>query len=125
MDAADKTIYTEDLYSIQPLPTVVITKPWPEVKDDEKEQLIKILSALKLPIERVTIKFQPAFDLSGWNEKPEKLIYFGSMPAGIAHYEVIDVNGVSLVASESLETLLTDEPARKRLWGALRQLFSI
>jgi hypothetical protein len=125
MDAAEKIIYTEELYSIQPLPTVVITKPWPEVKDDEKEQLIKILSALKLPIERVTIKFQPAFDLSGWKEKPDKLIYFGSLPAGIAYYEVIDVNGVSLVASESLEALLADEPARKRLWGALRQLFSI
>ena len=125
MNAAEKTIYTEELYSIQELPTILLTKPWLEVSDAEKEQLIKILSALRLPLERVTIKFQPAFDLSGWNAKPEKLIYFGSMPAGIAHYEVIDVNGVSLVASESLETLLTEEPARKRLWGALRQLFSI
>lgn len=125
MNTVEKTIYTEELYSIQPLPTVVITKPWLEVKDDEREQLIKILSALRLPIERVTIKFQPAFDLSGWNEKPAKLIYFGSLPAGIAYYEVIDVNGISLVASESLEVLLGDDSARKRLWGALRQLFSI
>ncbi|MEQ1585683.1 MAG: hypothetical protein ABL895_07395 [Cyclobacteriaceae bacterium] len=99
MNAAEKTIYTEELYSIQPLPTILITKPWEEVKQTEKEQLVKILSALKLPLERVTIKFQPAFDLSGWSEKPEKLIYFGSLPAGIAYYQVIDVNGVSMVAS--------------------------
>lgn len=125
MNAAEKNIYTEELYSIPPLPTVIITKSWEEVKETEREQLVKILSALKLPIERVMIRFQPAFDLSRWNEKPEKLIYFGSLPAGIAYYEVIDVNGVSLVASESLEVLLADEPARKRLWGALRQLFSI
>lgn len=125
MNAVEKTIYTEELYSIQLLPTVLLTKPWLEVSDAEKEQLSKILSALKLPLERVTIKFQPAFNLSGWNEKPEKLIYFGALPAGISYYEVIDVNGVSLVASESLEVLLGDESARKRLWGALRQLFSI
>jgi len=125
MNAAEKTIYTEELYSIQQLPTVLLTKPWLEVNDAEKEQLSKILSALRLPMERVTIKFQPAFDLSGWNEKPEKLIYFGALPAGITYYEVIDVNGVSLVASESLAALLANEAARKRLWGALRQLFSI
>jgi hypothetical protein len=125
MNLAEKTIYSEELYSIQPLPTVLVTKPWMEIRETEKEQLVKILSALKLPIERVTIKFQPTFDLSGWSEKPEKLIYFGALPTGITYYEVIEVNGVSLVASESLEELIINEPARKRLWGALRQLFSI
>lgn len=125
MNTQEKTIYSEELYSIQPLPTVLITKPWIELKDPEKELLTKILSALKMPFERFTIKFQPTLDLSEWKEKPEKLIYFGAIPAGIVYYEVIKVNEISMVASDSLEALLVDEPAKKKLWGALKQLFSV
>jgi hypothetical protein len=125
MNIPEKTIYSEDLYIIQPLPTVLITKPWLELKDPEKELLTKILSALKMPFERFTIKFQPTLDLSEWKDKPEKLIYFGAIPAGIVYYEVIKVNEVAMVASDSLEALLTNDPAKKQLWGALRQLFSI
>jgi hypothetical protein len=125
MNPTEKTIYTEELYSLVAAPTVVLTKPWDTLNDAEREQLVKILSALRLPMEKVTIKFQPTFNLSVWNEKPEKLIYFGDLPAGIRYYEVIQVNGVSLVASESLEALLVNDPARKQLWVALRQLFSI
>jgi len=124
MNSLDQTIYTEEVYQLEPLPTVVITKPWVNITETETELLKKILTALKLSFETVTIKQQESFDLSTWVVKPRKLIYFGLVPAGIPYYQVIDVNGVSLVASESLENLLTNDPARKQLWGALKQLFS-
>jgi len=125
MNLAEQIIYTEEIYKVKPLPTVLLSKPWTQVNELEKELLIKILLAVKLSLDKVTVKYQDTFDLSTWSDKPNKLIYFGPVPAGIPNYEVIDVNGVSLIASESLENLLANDPARKRLWGALRQLFPI
>ncbi len=124
MNILNQTIYTEEVYQLEPLPTVLLTKPWTNVTDSETKLLEKILTALKLSFDKVTIKHQESFDLSIWQVKPHRLIYFGLVPAGIPYYQVIDVNGVSLVASESLENLLTNDPARKQLWGALKQLFS-
>lgn len=118
-------IYTEELYSIAPQPTVILTKPWAAVQSAEREQLSKILSALKLSLERVTLIYQPKLDLAALIVKPERVIYFGPLPAGLTHYECIEAQGVALVASEDLSQLLTNDPARKKLWTALKQLFSL
>lgn len=119
------SIFTEELYQIRPLPTVVITKPWKEVSQAEQELLARIITALKFSMDGISIIYQDKLDLSALPVKPEKVIYFGALPAGLAHYEHIEAQGVSLVASEELEQLLTNDPARKRLWTALKQLFSI
>ncbi|HCZ36308.1 MAG TPA: hypothetical protein DHV26_10335 [Cytophagales bacterium] len=118
-------IYTEEIYSIALQPTVILTKPWAEVTLGEREQLSKILTALKLSLERVTILYQPKLDLAALIIKPERVIYFGPLPAGLTHYEFIEAQGVALVASEGLDQLLTNDPARKKLWAALKQLFSL
>ena len=119
------SIYTEELYNIAPQPTIILTKPWAEVHPPEREQLSKILLALKLSLERVTILYQPKLDLASLRVKPERVIYFGPLPAGLSHYEYIEAQGVALVASEDLEQLLTNDSARKKLWTALKQLFSL
>lgn len=119
------SIYTEELYNIAPQPTIIITKPWAEVQPAEREQLSKILTALKLSLERVTVIYQPKLDLSALIIKPERVIYFGPLPAGLTHYEFIEAQGVALVASEDLGHLLTNDSARKKLWTALKQLFSL
>ena len=49
MNAAEKTIYTEELYSIQQLPTVLLTKPWLEVNDAEKNNYQKSFQLLDCP----------------------------------------------------------------------------
>lgn len=125
MTESTDTIFTEELYQIRTLPTVVITKSWKEVSQAEQELLARILTALKLSIDGVTIVHQPKLDLSAFTIKPEKVIYFGALPAGLTHYERIEAQGVALVASEELEQLLTNDPARKKLWTALKQLFSL
>lgn len=119
------TIFTEELYSIGPRPTIILTKPWAEVQSAERDQLSKILTALKLSLERVTILHQPKLDLATIVVKPERVIYFGPLPAGLTHYECIEAQGIALVASEELNQLLTNDPARKKLWLALKQLFSL
>jgi DNA polymerase III psi subunit len=119
------TIFTEELYRIAPRPVVILTKPWPAVLPAEIEQLSKILSALKLSLERVTILYQQKFDFTSLVIKPERVIYFGPLPAGLTHYECIEAQGVKIVASEDLGQLLTNDPARKRLWIALKQLFAL
>jgi DNA polymerase III psi subunit len=118
-------IFTTELYQIRSQPTVVITKPWKEVSQPEQELLARILTALKLSIDGITIVHQPKLDLSAFPVKPEKVIYFGALPAGLAHYERIEAQGVAVVAAEELEQLLTNDPARKKLWAALKQLFSM
>lgn len=118
-------IYTEELYSIAAQPTVILTKPWAEVQPAEREQLSKILTALKLSLERVTILYQAKLDLAALIIKPERVIYFGPLPAGLTHYEFMEAQGIALVASEGLDQLLTNDPARKKLWAALKQLFSL
>ncbi|MBX2916861.1 MAG: DNA polymerase III subunit psi [Cyclobacteriaceae bacterium] len=125
MTESSDSIFIEELYHIRPLPTVVITKPWKEIAQAEKELLARILTALKLSIDGVTIVHQPKLNLSAFTSKPEKVIYFGALPAGLSHYERIEAQGVALVASEELQQLLTNDLARKKLWTALKQLFSL
>jgi len=119
------TIFTEELYLIKPAPTIILTKPWMQITVAERDQLSKILTALKLSLERVTIIYQPKLDLAALVVKPEQVIYFGPLPAGLTHYERIEADNIALVASEELEQLLTNDPARKKLWLALKQLFSL
>lgn len=125
MTDTTSAIFTEELYNIGPKPTIILTKSWAEVQPAEREQLSKILLALKLSLERVTIVYQSTLNLGALVAKPERVIYFGTLPAGLTHYEYLQVQGVGLVASEDLAQLLTNDPARKKLWIALKQLFSL
>ncbi|MCW5911269.1 MAG: DNA polymerase III subunit psi [Cyclobacteriaceae bacterium] len=125
MNEAAAILFTEELYHISSPATIVLTKPWPEISAAEREQLSKILNALKLSLNGVTILHQPKLDMAALPAKSGRLIYFGSLPAGINHYEFMEARQVGLVASEDLETLIGNEGARKKLWTALRQLFSL
>lgn len=118
-----KTIYEEDVYSI-PFPvTIVIGIPWNELKEDHRQLLNKILKAVKLSLEAVRILHQASLDLSSWSEKPGRMVAFVAPPKGFKHYEVIQTGETSVVFSDPLEFLNTDEAAKRNLWIALRALF--
>src|SRR5258706_14068325 len=125
-----ESVYTEDLYQIQAKTTIVITQPWTDLREDEKEQLSKITEALrqrihpKLSLAAFAIVSVISLDLSTWKEKPEKLIYFGPAIKGLSIYEVIQADSTKMGLSESLADLLLNEASRARLWQALRQLFT-
>lgn len=125
MTKLDQIIFREELYRIKSLPTVVLTKTWSEISETEKELLSKILAALKLSLDKVQIHYQPELKLAALPVKPERVIYFGALPASLSYYELIQTHNLALVAAEDLTILQANEAARKRLWNALKQLFSV
>ena len=120
-----ESIFSEQLFSVAVAPTIVINQPWEKISHEERNLLSKILGAIRLSLDSVSIKHQPTLDLSAWIEKPKHLIYFGEPVKGLQPYEVVEANGVSIVISESLSSLLQNDPSRKKLWQALKKQFSI
>jgi DNA polymerase III psi subunit len=119
------SLFPEGLFSISPSPTIILDQPWESITASEKILLEKILMAIKHTLNDVNIKYQDSLDLSTWAEKPSQVIYFGKPVKGIPLYELIEPNGVRIVASENLKDLSSSEDARKRLWQALKKQFSV
>jgi DNA polymerase III psi subunit len=120
-----ESIYPEQLYFPSVPPTVIINQPWEEISSEERQLLSKILGALRLSLDSVSIKYQTTLNLSIWPQKPKQVIYFGETVNGIQPYEVIEADGVSIVTSEILSDLLKNDASRKKLWQALKQQFSV
>ena len=118
-----KTIYPEEVYSIPPPLAVVIGIPWAEVNDAQRLLLSRILQAIRLSVDGVRIVHQASLDLSAWGEKPAQVIAFLSPPKGLASYESIETGKASVVFSDPLEILVTDDQAKRKLWNILKTLF--
>ncbi len=123
MQTVFEATYPEDLYLIAPKVTVVVPVPWAEVTEEEKALLSKILMAVKLNLEAVVIRHQPKFDLSTWEEKPTKVLCFA--PAeGLPQFELLPAQNTLVVVSLPIPELMTNDEAKKKLWGALRMMFA-
>lgn len=118
-----ESLYSEELYQPTLKTSVVIPTAWKKIGDEERQLLSKILGSVKLSLESVKIIEQEQFNLSTWIEKPNKLISFSQASEGLTKYEVIEVDGTSLVLSNSLTELIGDDAGRKKLWLAIKQLF--
>jgi hypothetical protein len=118
-----ESTYHEELYFTRQKVVAVIPVPWIEVTDEEKVLLSKILAAVKQSLDSVVIKHQPLFDLSSWLEKPERVICFSSAE-GLPKYEVLPAQGTSVIVALPLSELLSNDEAKKKLWGGLKAMFS-
>ncbi len=125
MESVNEYIFTEDIYKLEARPVVVINKPWKEVATEESGLLSKILGALRHSLDSVNIVYQPQLDVAQLNTKPEHVICFGSGAKGVALYEPIEANHVTIVVSESLADLIKNDVARKQLWLALKKQFKV
>jgi len=71
-----ESVYTEELYRIPAKTTIVITQPWDDLKEAEKEKLSEITEVLrqkihpKLSMVSFAIVSVSSLDLSTWIEKP-------------------------------------------------------
>lgn len=119
-----KTIYQEEVYSVPVPVTVVLSKPWQDMGPDQRQLLAKILQAIRLSPEAVRIIQQASFDLSGFEEKPKRMIAFIAPPKGLSLYEVITTGQTSVVFSDDLEFLNRDDAAKRKLWNTLKAFFS-
>lgn len=120
-----ESLYPEGLFDIHLPPTIILDQPWGSFTSAEKTLLEKILAAIKHSLNSVTIQYQDSLDLSVWVVKPKHVIYFGKPVKGIPLYEMVEANAVSVVASESLKDLSSNEDSRKKLWQALKKQFSV
>ncbi|CAN5316403.1 hypothetical protein BH09BAC3_BH09BAC3_11550 [soil metagenome] len=122
-DSTFKTIFSEEVYQIPSHVAVVIGIPWNEIKEDQRLLLSKILQAVKLSIDSVRMLHLTQFDLSSFEEKPSTILAFVTPPKGLASYEVVKTGQTSVIFSDPLESLITDDAAKRKLWGALKGLF--
>ena len=118
------TLYTEPVYSASPPVTVIIGIPWTEVREEDRQLLSKILQAVRLSLEAVRIVHQTTLDLSAWSEKPQQLIAFLAPPKGLTSYEVIQTGETSVIFSDPLEILNSDDAAKRKLWNILKSHFA-
>ncbi|MCB0492831.1 MAG: hypothetical protein KDC93_10485 [Cyclobacteriaceae bacterium] len=124
MNSVEAT-FTEDLYILPSLTTVLINTQWKDLGETEIELLSKILNSVKLSLAAVRIVEMKSLDLSDLKEKPSLLIGFGIDAPGIATYEVVATPETQLVLADSLTTLLGEDQLKKKLWISLKQLFSL
>ena len=122
-DAGFENIYFEEIYQIPSKTTIIISNPWSEVKVEQRSLLFNILLAVKLSLDSVRIIHQSQFDLMSLKEKPSRMIAFVAPPKGLALYEVIHTGETSVVFSDPLENLNSDDVAKRKLWNSLKALF--
>lgn len=120
-----ETIFTEELFHVPTPPVVIIDQPWEMTTSSERILLEKILTAIKQSLHSVTINYQPSLNLADLIIKPRHVIYFGQPVKGIPLYDVVEANGIALVASENLKDLAQNDEARKKFWQALKKQFSV
>jgi hypothetical protein len=115
--------FGEEIY-LTPAPvTVIIGSPWTALGEDHVLLLSKILIAIGKSLEGVRIVQQEAFDMSAWNEKPERVLAFVPPPKGILPYDLVRAGEGALIFSDPLEILQTNDIAKRKLWDALKTLF--
>jgi DNA polymerase III psi subunit len=120
-----ESTYQEEIFQIRLRSVVVINEAWDKLGLKEHELLTKIISALRISIDAVTMVSQPGLDVTHFHNKTNQLIYFGKLPAGVSYYEVLQSGNLSFICAESLTQLVDNEPARKQLWQGLKKLFAI
>lgn len=118
-----RNTYIEEVYWAPLMTTVVIPCSWNEVKEEQRQLLSRILQAVNLSLESVRIMYQQSLDLSSWSEKPKRLIAFVTPPKGLSLYETVQVGKTSMIFSDPLDILNTDDTAKRKLWSALKTLF--
>ena len=117
--------FTEDIFLLRKLVTIIIKKPWFEVTPEERIQLSKILGALKLSLEKVRIVVQEDLALGNLIGSPRHVIVFGLEIKGVSLFEFMTINNVKVVLSEDLSVLLKNEESKKKLWLSLKSMFEL
>lgn len=115
-------VFTEDVYLIRGT-TLIFSESWESIGDADRVLLEKIMQAVKLNLQDVTIVHQPVLGLGDLTPRPRRIIYFGKAVNGLTPFEVIEADGSSLIISPALSQLQNDASAKGKLWTALRTLF--
>jgi DNA polymerase III psi subunit len=115
-------IFTEELYLIRRT-TLIFSQPLDTIGEQDRALLDKILQAVKLSFNDVLVVHQTTLDLGALVVRPKRAVYFGNPVTGLSPFEVISVEGSSIVMAPALSALHNDPASKQKLWTALRMLF--
>jgi hypothetical protein len=114
-------LFNEDVYSIPPIVTIVINKPWESISEDHKVLLGKILGAVKVSLSSARIIKRDSVTLEDLKALGnQKILIFGT-PAPVNQYETVQAQGFSVIRADELSAL--DDVKKKNLWLALKTMF--
>jgi DNA polymerase III psi subunit len=115
--------FQEELYTIPQKPVVAIATPWSAITEPERILLDKILGAVKLSLNHVTIITTSKLDVLKWTDKPSHVLAFGLEMTGFNLYEPFEVQGIKMILSPKLSALDQDKDGKQKLWGGLKKVF--
>ena len=118
-----EVLFAEELYQIEGKTIVVISEPWEKIGTDDRLLLQKILQAVRLSTEAVTIVHQPVLNIPAIGSRAWRVIYFGSGTDGPL-YEPTRIGDVPVILSAPLALLQADATAKQKLWAGLKVLFT-
>ena len=118
-------LYQEELYADRANILIVLAQGWNELSEENQLLLKKILGSVKLDLAAVQIITSQEFNLVDLKAySPQQIIAFGSKLKGSsAQYQLLSEEGISIIQADSLSSL--DDPKKKSLWIALKQMFNI
>ena len=127
--AADASLFThlfqEELYSFTTPVLVIIPRPWESYAAEEQILLQKILTSVKVDLNAVQMAVMPSVGRGSLEAfAPAKVLIFGSdTREEIPLYEATAAQGFTVIRADDLTAL--DDPKKKDLWSALRQMFGL
>lgn len=105
--------FNEEIYLLKEKVTVILSEPWEQIGEADRQLLQKILQSVRLNLASVRILNQSQPDASQVNSRT---IYFGSPE--------VKTDGM-VVHAPRLSQLQTDPAGKQKLWVALKQLFGL
>ena len=120
-----ESLYQEELYLLPSGTLVLLDRKWDDLPDEQKTLLMRILGSVKLTLASVQLFTTGNIDiqeLAAFN--PARVISFGPVITSVSGlYQCSEVGGVTVICADSLDRL--DDPRKKSLWVALRQMFGL
>jgi hypothetical protein len=115
-------LFNEEVYTIPPIVTIVINKPWNSVSEDHKALLAKILGAVKVGLSSARVVCREAVTMDDLKAiEGQRILLFGTQ-AQINPYEHVQAQGFSVIRADEFAAL--DDAKKKSLWLALKTMFA-
>lgn len=115
-------LFNEELYTIPPIVTIVISKQWDVISEDHKTLLTKILGSVKVGLSSTRVLYREALTMDDLKALgSQRILLFGTQ-AQINAYAHIQAQGFSVIRADEFAAL--DDVKKKSLWLALKNMFA-
>lgn len=118
-------LFQEELYQYSTPVIVILSRPWLDYNEEEKNLLQKILASVNVDLNAVHIISQPKLALPSLLPfSPAKVLVFGSeTDEAIGLYQPTPAQGFIVIRADDLTQM--EEGKKKNLWIALKQIFGL